>query len=675
MTNIAAAVLLISTSYVVLIAASPTLAEELSGSVGAPGSSATITLVGVSASILGLGYTRIRNSDLRNTAFVVTVGLATLTTLLGIASYWQCSGEQSEVFTPIARTLALFVGSVEEPFSIGTDRCNTFPISLEIARITALLTTFVGIGALALSVIRNQWDRILLRIPILTPSPTVVIGVDDEVMPLIRAIQDTGIGRPLAIITSDASRDGLNVMRRRGARIVETDLTRDEILRSLNFWGKVDRLYLLSEDPSRNAQRLKIIDREIIQYENKHGADKSKIRRQLTCRIDDPLLAEYWRHNPIRNSTNTHWIVDTVGTYDVTASRLADALDNYAEIDHIYFCGGTPLFLSLVEQLTRRSLEYSFMPTEGQRPIRKVTLVAADATELVADSWLRQRKRGVRGHPVTVIGLDGEPTINAMTQLLADAADHSRIAVIVAESSVGDGSPTGAEHFANRLAARYPNVVIFGLSVGVDGVSEGDLLGNVRLFGLSLALPEGTAHDSWERAARVIHERYARQVKATSPERESDPMLRDWDSLDKFVQGSNRRLVENILWMVERHTNHRWFCTQDVHPSSELTEDSLSMLPALQALEALGFTEDDGRLLAEKEHEDWCRYYTKNGWERADAKDVHARKHDRLVEWPDLDDEQREDALRSIVFTLLQLRALGYHSRPQSSSDPLGASL
>lgn len=666
-TGIAGAILLMLTACIAIAAVRSDLASGFWKFIGGPGSELSVVLVVVSMAVLGLGYLQIRNLQLRNTAFAVTAGLACFSGVLGLASYWPCSAEQSVVLTPLARTLALFVGSVDDPFSAGSGTCEVFPLSLEIARITALLATFVGIGALALSVLRNQWDRMCLKLVRLTPAPTVVVGVDDEVLPLIRAIQDARIGRPLVIVTSDASRDGLAVMRRRGARIVEVDLNDDGSLTSLTFWGGMERLYLLSEDPVRNAQRLRLIDKEIATFEASIPTDERKIRKQLTCRVDDPLLAEYWRHNPIRNSNNKRWIVDTVGTYDVTASRIADALQEYKCIDHVYICGETPLFLALVEQLTRRRLEYDFMPDPDTSSIQQVTSICPDAGVLVEDNRLRQRRRGVNDSPILVDAIEKVPTMSILDHVVRSEANHSRVAIIVADAHDETcGSIGRAEHLANRLAARFPHVVVFGPSTGVDGVSEMELLGNLRLFGLSLTLPEGTAHDAWERAARLIHERYAAQEKARNPERASDQTLAPWEQLDPFVQGSNRRLVENMIRIVEKDGGHTWFHPEGFEGNNTETSIDLWGMPPLQALEMLGFSTEQSKRLAACEHQDWKEYLVKHGWEFAETRDTAAQKHDLLMPWNTLTDEQREKAYRSVLTTLLHLRALGYRSRPKN---------
>ena len=71
-----------------------------------------------------------------------------------------------------------------------------------------------------------------------------------------------------------------------GARVRTVNLTDLEAISALSLWDRLDRLYLLSPDPTENLQRFKAIDEQV---------DRSKggrARIPLTVRIDDPWQAD-----------------------------------------------------------------------------------------------------------------------------------------------------------------------------------------------------------------------------------------------------------------------------------------------------------------------------------------------------------------------------------------------
>lgn len=65
-------------------------------------------------------------------------------------------------------------------------------------------------------------------------------------------------------------------------------------------------------------------------------------------------------------------------------------------------------------------------------------------------------------------------------------------------------------------------------------------------------LPPGHSLDVWERAAMLIHNRYAAKFRGSSA------AAKPWSELDEFYRGSNRRQVRNALWMVDQIAGHTW---------------------------------------------------------------------------------------------------------------------
>ncbi len=219
-----------------------------------------------------------------------------------------------------------------------------------------------------------------------------------------------------------------------------------------------------------------------------------------------------------------------------------------------------------------------------------------------------------------------------------------------------------------RLAARLPATPIWAWDPNA-GASENrvSLVGRFRTYRLSMDLPGGQAHDAWERAAMLIHERYAAAAG------HSTPASAPWTELDEFYRGSNRRQVQNALWMVEKIGGHSWntFGT----PPDSLSVAALGREDPLEQLRLMGFGRDTAIMMARAEHEDWCRYYVKAGWKFGKRRDDSRKIHDKLVEWAvvESDPESLDKALSSLAATLSKLRELGYRSKPVDYAGPNSA--
>jgi hypothetical protein len=169
-------------------------------------------------------------------------------------------------------------------------------------------------------------------------------------------------------------------------------------------------------------------------------------------------------------------------------------------------------------------------------------------------------------------------------------------------------------------------------------------------------LPSGQAHDAWERAAMLIHERYRTAVAGASPAR------RPWAELNEFYRGSNRRQVRNALWIAEQIGGHSW---ADLDKGGTQAPQQQSADP-LEQLQAMGFDPAAALAMARAEHEDWCRYYKKAGWRHGTRRDDERKTNPNLTDWHTIETnpELLHAALTSLVATFSQLAELGYRSVP-----------
>ncbi|RDH79453.1 hypothetical protein DVS77_04270 [Mycolicibacterium moriokaense] len=640
------AITLIVLGYLAALALAPSLRTGLPPALrwfGQPGSWASIAIVTTLMVLLGVLIFHAHGIRHTGAPLAVVVGLALISLTLALAAYWDCHDESHpRFFTPLIWTAGVVKGGTGDQSLDGGTCPSPTPVALEIARLSALFAVFLSVVGVALALFQSRLDR--LRV-FFAHSVTVLVGIDDDSQPMVGAVAATmGPRDTLVVVTSLPDRQCVSAARQRGACIITVDFSRPDSLTSLPFWRKLDRLYLLSMDPSNNLQRLQsITDRlaEVGQHQ----------RIPLIVRIDDPWQATAWRAQHFGGG-QTRWAADTVGKYEVTARRLLGRIIADPRIERILICGTSPLTLALCADMSQRQLEQDYYSAPGSTALPKLTLVAENAEEYRHDHEYLRAQLGLPPQRPSVDAVNEDPTVpHLLSMITGDGADTT--AVILVDAPAGEVSK------GTRLAARLPATPIWAWDPNAGAAEHRiSLVGQFRTYRLSMDLPGGQAQDAWERAAMLIHERYA----AAAGER--TPASVPWAELDEFYRGSNRRQVQNALWMVEKIGNHTWntFGTQ----SDSLSIADLAKAEPLEQLRLMGFDRNTAVAMARAEHEDWCRYYVDAGWKYGTPRDDSRKVHDKLVAWPDIeaDPQLLDKALSSLAGTLSKLRELGYRSRP-----------
>jgi hypothetical protein len=477
---------------------------------------------------------------------------------------------------------------------------------------------------------------------------TAVVGVDEAGVSMVTAIaRESARHGALVLLTAVPDGSVAQLCRAKGARVLQVDFDHPETMGAKRFWRKVHRLYLLSPDPSTNLRRLSTIG-ELL------GDTAVGRRTPLSVRIDDPWLAIAWRAEQFGGS-DTRWAGDAVGKYEVTARRLLDQITSVGTITQVLICGSSQLTLALCADMSRRRLERDYHPLEAESDLPKLVLVDEDAKRYLDDHEFHERARGF-GTSAVAIDIVEDAASETVLRALVEGQEGRAAAIFV--DSVTD--PTTA----TRLAARFPALQVYAWdpqsTVAADSVP---IAGKLRNYRLGIDLPDGQAHDNWERAAMLIHEKY---VAATPEAKRNTPVTVPWANLSPFYRESNRRQVHNALRTVEQVGGHTWNTWGDA--PDELTSEALDGLEPLDQLQRLGFAEDAIYAMAQAEFEDWSRDHRREGWTYGPERDYVGKHHEKLVDtWADTfrDEALRRAALRSLATTLIQLRELGYRSKPK----------
>ncbi|WP_232078810.1 RyR domain-containing protein [Mycobacterium florentinum] len=576
-------------------------------------------------------------------SFTLIAALVPMTAILGLTSYWGChDANHPAFFTPLMATASLVKGGTGD-FSVGGKTCpNPTPVGLELARIAALSAIFTGLGGAVVGVFRSQVDRMRAN---WAESVTAVVGIDGDTQSMLSAVSRTLDRRSTLVVLTGASDDRVQRARRQGARVVLVDFNTPSTWVSLRLWRRLSRLYLMAPDPALNLMWLDLISRRLAEIAHKR-------RLPLIVRMDDPWLAQAWRAQQFGGS-DTRWAADVVGKYEVTAGRLLNSIMATGRTKHVFVCGTSQLTLALCADLTQRALERDFYTPPGAVELPALTLVERDAEEYLRDHEFHRQQAGFASEGPTIDAVAEAPTIPTMLKLIGDV-DPATAAVIFVDAHAGTT--------AARLAARFPDMPIYASDLNTSLTDDSiQVVGRLQSYSLVLDTQEGQVQDAWERAARLIHERY---VATIDPTWTRGPASVPWTELDEFYRGSNRRQVRNALWMVEQIAGHTWNTWGS--PPQQLSGSEMGELAPLEQLALMGFDHDSALQMAQAEHEDWCRYYRRNGWKYGSVRDDSRKIHNKLVDWSvvESDPDLLNAAVRSLAGTLWSLRQLGFRSRP-----------
>jgi hypothetical protein len=591
---------------------------------------------------LGVGafgaYYLPRRNESRSFSLLITGGLGISTIVLGVCSVWNCTELETPFFTPLAIALGLLLGSA--PTFVGA--CATGqpdPLALQFARLLGPLLLVVTALGIVAALFRSRLDRLAVRF---ARKLVVVVGLSEDAIPVLRRLaQDLPRRTVLAVLVSAADHPLTNLTRDIGARVVACDLEdtsaiRGLVLRQHRF--KVQALYVISDDVSANLawalQLRKIADAT--------GMPDTDPPPRITARIDDPWQAEYWRRtNAYRTptddrTTSVRWVSDALSIYEVTAAILVAHLQSESH-DRLAVVGGSPLALAICAELAQRQREGAVLGSRPAPSFEELVLVGPTAADLRDQHQIRQERFGNPTETGAIAVELAEATEPGLAKLLAD---YEAPAVIFADDLIGGRKD---DLSATLLAALHPHWTIYHSDATTQGLVPRPIMERLYPFGLTIEPPEGAAVDSWERAARVVHQTYLASLgDQIDP---SKPAQRPWEELSPFYRASNVRLVTATLAAAESF-GRTW------GPTTTGAGDSASTAI------------DPGQLqvMAEFEHESWRRFYLEQGWSYGAARNDAKRVHNALVPWANLEPSYRERAVGNVKAALGTLHALGYRS-------------
>ncbi|GAB08564.1 hypothetical protein GOARA_013_00080 [Gordonia araii NBRC 100433] len=574
-----------------------------------------------------------RRQERHSVALVAGVVLSITAVALAMPTYARCTGDQAPVWTPLAWTLSLFVGSVENVFTAPPQGCGApMPLAIQIARLTAIMTTFLGVMAALTTPLRASRDRLLAH---LTPSVVLVTGLDDNTIPVIGVLnRQRTLGSRVVVVEADHSHPRLDEVRQMGVLVVVGDPGDPRFLWSLlSRWGIGGRrsvlhaAYVLNDRIDESARVVAALT-GVSHISRDDGA-----RPRLIVRFDNPAQANSWRRR--QALADTQMLGDTVGINNVTAEAVINTL-TASECTGIVIIGTDTLALAVVDELVQHRREKS--ATAAPSPLR-VTVIGEGANDLVADHQGKQRGFPPFNHGVEVVAVESKPDVLTVRALLADSVAPF---VIITEPSAPD-----SDQLVNRLAARIPGIRLLAHSPGTAGVGSTTVVGTALHFGPTLlsTLPGSDAvvisETGWDRIARRMHEDYLAHLGERADP--GKPNTRPWEELSDFYRESGVRRVGAALEIASRAGRvwHR---------------------PKIGTPVAAPLRPEEIERFAELEHQSWCDYYVAHGWAPGERREKRWRtlRHPSLVPWEELDDYSRRYVVESVGEALDSLATIGF---------------
>ncbi len=600
--------------------------------------------------LLGLAafgcYYHPRARSSRSFSVLVTGVLAATTIFLGLVAYSTCpsTDDQSPLWTPLTFALNLIGGNVAacEPDS------TTFPPALQLTRLLGPLLLVIAALGIVTSVFRNSYDRIRVRY---ASSLVLLVGLTDEALPLLRRLSvERESGTTLAVLVDEGGNPLIATARDLGARVVLVDREQTGVLRALltsRGTFKIRSFYAVSSDVAENlrwAAQLRTV------------ADSTKPSRgdmspRMVVRIDDPWQAEYWRRtNAYRtgNGDSAHrrsvrWMSDALSVYEVTASVLLDRIldpRRTPAFDRLVIVGNSPLALAVCAELAQREREGGALDEPPEPLFADLILFGPEAETLRQQHRLRQERFGNSTRAELINVVTDEPTSDRLGRSLV----HDHHPALILADDPAERNP----QLATYLAALNPTWTIFDWSPATRGVADEPIMEQLLPFGLTTEAPSSLPVDSWERAARVVHEQYRAEMQRHGALNPQEPAHRPWERLDPFRKETNIRQVTTALAAAEQ-IGRSWGPVID-----RAAPDGLESSEEVRA--------EDLDRLARMEHESWRQHLQDNGWRYGAQRDNARRLHPSLQTFDELTADDQDKTRQGVSHALDTLGILGYRS-------------
>ncbi|AEH08060.1 MULTISPECIES: RyR domain-containing protein [Protofrankia] len=495
-----------------------------------------------------------------------------------------------------------------------------FPLPLEVARFLAPFATAYGVTASVWNILVDRRHRRAAR---RAQEHAVVVGDDPFALTITTALR--AAGTTVIRVTGDADQHAQGL-------VVVGDAWKPATLRAAGV-PRATTVYACLADNAANAAVVAAVA-ALTGEEGDHP-------EPLACyaRISDGELALALKARRLGLSAGSGFRLDFFTPEEIAARKLATHilephLGTGDPLPSVAVVGLGPFGRALIVALARL-----WRVRSGAPPLPLV-LVDTHASAQLAE--LRTRYPPVAAHCAPRVRDEPATTVDLGTVLPEPPS----------AGASGDAGTLGIRHLVlcdqnedtvlPRALNTTRNTVDVGQIVTVctgQRTALGDLLnprlldsapGEVRIFAITdeAAEPDELRNDTLTVLARAIHEQYLIDEQAKGRTIGSAEPMDLWDDLRDDLRAANYRQAEDI--------------------GVKLGKISAVVVPMTDPPTDFSFTPAEIDLLARHEHERWCAERRGQGWTFAPVRDDSRRRHNLLVDWLDLPDDQRAKAIATV---------------------------
>jgi len=552
--------------------------------------------------------------------FIIII-LGTISLVLGYIGFWkngQSTGAARTIFDNLYLTLGLIslnTGAVPPPVSW----------ELQVARfLVPAVTAYTAFLAFT-SIFIQQTDRVRLWF---LQDHVIICGLGRKGFRL--ANQFLQQGTPVVVIEMDEGNDWIGNIRSAGAIVINGDAADLELLIKVKL-NKASCLISVVGDDGKNAEVA--VNGERISRTRKEGC--------LTCiiHIFDSHLWRLLREKELQTPQNSRFRLELFNIFDRGAHLMVQSnppwtAPNPERPPHVLVVGlgkmGQRVVLEsarswqLLEPGPDSKIKITVVDIEAEKklaalviqhpPLEKLSILNALDLDIRAGDFDRVGERFLEGRLSNLervyICLDDE-TFSLQTGLrLNNQLRKFRIPIVL------------------RMAESGGLAMLIG-----NGGPENDGFNNLNIFDLldQTCTAELLQRGTHEVLARNLHAVYLENSRGAA----GDGALVPWEELSDYLKEKNRLQADRIPLMLAA-AGYR------IAPLQDWDAEKLTFLENQDGEEHIA-------MMAELEHEHWCREKKEEGWKHGPQKDSQLKTNPNLVPWVELPESERNKNINFIT--------------------------
>src|SRR5271157_5448637 len=531
--------------------------------------------------------------------------LSILLGTIGFQLYFSQTGEAHNFGRSLYASLELLE-------FLGGNLASPIPWELEVARWLSPAVTMYAILLGLATVFRNQLQTLRLRF---VSNHVVICGLGGKGFLLAKNFHASG--RMVAVIENEGNNSYIPACRDLGITVVLGDARDEYTLREAGV-ESAQSLIAVCGDDGANAE---------IAVKARHIVSK-RSGQKLSCAIHirDPRLWVFLRHQEFNADKDNAFRLDFFNIYDHGARQLLREYQLFPQTKntpqkapHLLIVGLGNLGEQIVIYAARQwsplfemnagKLQISVVDPDAQR---KIDVLSQEYSLVKKTCEWRVYPLDIN-HPEFhqakfVVDKDHQPSIAFIYVCLDDETVGLSSALSLLEQTRTSDV---------QILVRMTEDV--GLASLLHGNQEGrGSFARLHVFGLMerTCKPSLLNDGSHEALARAIHEEYIRNETRMGNTPETNPSMLDWDQLSEERKEWNRSQADDIGIKLNA-------VDCDIVPWSDYGSDRFTFKPA------------EIELLAQIEHERWCKQRIEEGWQYAPLRDDQKKLHPSMLGWDD----------------------------------------